>query len=92
MFSADYIRDLNHEAALMANILGNPYPYTEMLVFFPDSQKQSVNVSRWLKKSGMLGNVEPFSVDDQASLTMPDGFYYEYAGPSWKSKPTLHRD
>ena len=60
-----------------------------MLEFFPDSQTQSVNVSNWLKTSRMLGEVEPHLADDKASLTMPDGFYYEYSGTSWKSRPKL---
>ncbi len=89
VFSADDIRELNHKGALIANILGNTYPYTEMLVFSPDSQTQSVNVSHWLKRCGMLGKIESHLVDDKASLTMPDGFYYEYSGTSWKSRPKL---
>lgn len=87
--TADDIRELNHNAALVANILGNTYTYTEMLILYPNSQRQSVQFSSWLKKNGMLGKIRTSDTDDNASLTMPDGFYYEYTGTSWEKRPVF---
>lgn len=84
--TADDIEALNTEVTQVANILGNTYPTTELLTVFPNSQNQAVRFGENLRRRGFLGEITKSMVfeHDNAFRTLPDGFFYEYSGPSWK--------
>lgn len=82
----DDIEALNTEVTQVTNILGNTYPTTELLTVFPNSQNQAVRFGENLRRRGFLGEIIKSMVfeHDNAFRTLPDGFFYEYSGPSWK--------
>lgn len=91
--TADDVRELNDPAAVMANILGNTYPYTEMLIFCPDDQSQVKAFSRTMREhGGLFGTVDIVFEREQAGRTFPDGYWYDYDGTAWRQRPGLRSE
>ncbi len=85
--TAQDVKDLNNNASQTANILGNPYPFTEMLWLLPESPRDVLYLEKELRACQLVTEVSCVCEQSCGSKTQPDWFYYEYDGPSWKKSP-----